>query len=291
MLREGDGLAARVLASLGVEVDKVRSSIESALGRNERLIVQQTIPTSRVKKVIEIAFEEAKRMNSRHVGTEHLLLGLLIEGGGLAAHVLEDLGANLETVRLKIEELRPEGRREGEEPGLRPYWSGYQSSGELVAPLPGRTPASLLRPVPGPRLTAEARSVITLAEEECLRLGAVAVGTEHLLLGILRQGSCQGASALAQAGLVLERVRTEVGTASAGEEHSLELGWDPAARRALEEAAATARGLPVGTGPILAACLGDEDGAAAVLRRLGAEPGEVRALLAGGGHEGTPPPA
>ncbi len=97
-------------------------------------------------------------------------------------------------VRLKIEELRPEGRREGEEPGLRPYWSGYQSSGELVAPLPGRTPASLLRPVPGPRLTAEARSAIALAEEECLRLGAVAVGTEHLLLGILRHGDCQGAS-------------------------------------------------------------------------------------------------
>ncbi|MDA8395491.1 MAG: NDP-hexose 4-ketoreductase, partial [Candidatus Dormibacteraeota bacterium] len=103
LLREGDGLAARVLGSLGVEIDKVRSTIDSFLGAGERVIVQQIIPTSRVKKVIEIAFEEAKRMNDTSVGTEHLLLGLLIEGEGIAAHVLEDLGANLETVRAQIE--------------------------------------------------------------------------------------------------------------------------------------------------------------------------------------------
>ena len=64
LLREGEGLAAKVLANLGVEIDKVRDTIDSVLGRNERIIVQQIIPTSRVKKVIEIAFEEAKRMNN-----------------------------------------------------------------------------------------------------------------------------------------------------------------------------------------------------------------------------------
>ncbi|MHB1522712.1 MAG: ATP-dependent Clp protease ATP-binding subunit [Candidatus Dormibacteria bacterium] len=110
LLREGDGLAAKVLANLGVEIDKVRSTIESVLGRNERVIVQQIIPTSRVKKVIEIAFEEAKRMNNTYVGTEHLLLGLLIEGEGIAAHVLEDLGASLEKVRQEMEGiLREQG--------------------------------------------------------------------------------------------------------------------------------------------------------------------------------------
>ncbi|MHB1526077.1 MAG: ATP-dependent Clp protease ATP-binding subunit [Candidatus Dormibacteria bacterium] len=103
LLREGDGLAAKVLANLGVEIDKVRTTIESVLGRNERTIVQQIIPTSRVKKVIEVAFEEAKRMNNTYVGTEHLLLGLLIEGEGIAAHVLEDLGANLEKVRTELD--------------------------------------------------------------------------------------------------------------------------------------------------------------------------------------------
>ncbi|MHB8325727.1 MAG: ATP-dependent Clp protease ATP-binding subunit [Candidatus Dormibacteria bacterium] len=110
LLREGDGLAAKVLGNLGVEIDKVRTTIESVLGRNERIIVQQIIPTSRVKKVIEIAFEEAKRMNNTYVGTEHLLLGLLIEGEGIAAHVLEDLGANLEKVRTELDsQLKDQG--------------------------------------------------------------------------------------------------------------------------------------------------------------------------------------
>ncbi len=116
LLREGDGLAAKVLNNLGVEIEKVRTTIESVLGRNERIIVQQIIPTSRVKKVIEIAFEEAKRMNNTYVGTEHLLLGLLIEGEGIAAHVLEDLGANLEKVRSELEALLREQGLEDEAP-------------------------------------------------------------------------------------------------------------------------------------------------------------------------------
>jgi len=105
LLREGEGLAAKVLNNLGVEIGKVRQTIDSVLGRNERIIIQQIIPTSRVKKVIEISFEEARRMGHNYVGTEHLLLGLLIEGEGIAAHVLEDLGANLEKVRSEIERL------------------------------------------------------------------------------------------------------------------------------------------------------------------------------------------
>jgi len=114
LLREGEGLAAKVLNNLGVEINKVRSTIESVLGRNERIIIQQIIPTSRVKKVIEISFEEARRMGNNYVGTEHLLLGLLIEGEGIAAHVLEDLGATLEKVRGEIERLLHESGLEEE---------------------------------------------------------------------------------------------------------------------------------------------------------------------------------
>src|SRR2546429_481467 len=105
LLREGEGLAAKVLNNLGVEINKVRATIESVLGRNERIIIQQIIPTSRVKKVIEISFEEARRMGNNYVGTAPLLAGLLIEGEGIAAHVLEDLGANLEKVRGEIDRL------------------------------------------------------------------------------------------------------------------------------------------------------------------------------------------
>ena len=105
LLREGEGLAAKVLNNLGVEISKVRATIESVLGRNERIIIQQIIPTSRVKKVIEISFEEAQRMGHNYVGTEHLLLGVLIEGEGIAAHVLIDLGVTEARARAEIQRL------------------------------------------------------------------------------------------------------------------------------------------------------------------------------------------
>jgi hypothetical protein len=105
LFRERDGLAAIVLDNLGVDIGTVRKTIESVLGRDERIIIQQIIPTSRVKKVIELAFEEARRLGHDYVGTEHLLLGLLLEGEGIAAHVLADLGATLARVRAEIERL------------------------------------------------------------------------------------------------------------------------------------------------------------------------------------------
>src|SRR5256714_1276979 len=114
ILREHDGRGARVLRNLSVDTAKVRAAIESALGRNQRILIQQLVPTSRVKKVIEISFEESRRMGHDYVGTEHLLLGLLLEGEGIAAHVLEDLGANLEKVRGEIERLLHDSSAETE---------------------------------------------------------------------------------------------------------------------------------------------------------------------------------
>ena len=107
LLREGDGIAGKVLNNLGVEIDKVRQTVESLVGRDKGLtVLQQIIPTSRVKKVIELSFEEARRTGHNYVGSEHLLLGLLTEGEGIAAHVLLDLGATLDKVRVEIERLR-----------------------------------------------------------------------------------------------------------------------------------------------------------------------------------------
>ena len=107
LLREGDGIAGKVLNNLGVEIEKVRQTVESLVGRDKGLtVLQQIIPTSRVKKVIELSFEEARRTGHNYVGSEHLLLGLLTEGEGIAAHVLLDLGATLDKVRAEIERLR-----------------------------------------------------------------------------------------------------------------------------------------------------------------------------------------
>src|SRR5215469_15049738 len=93
LLRVDDGLAAKVLNNLGVGIDKVPPRMEAVLGGTERIIIQQIVPTSRVKKVIDIAFEQAGQMGNEFVGTEHLLLGLMIEGEGLAAQVLTVCGA------------------------------------------------------------------------------------------------------------------------------------------------------------------------------------------------------
>jgi ATP-dependent Clp protease ATP-binding subunit ClpC len=107
LLREGDGIAAKVLNNLGVEIEKVRQTFESLVGRDKGLtVLQQIIPTSRVKKVIELSFEEARRTGHNYVGSEHLLLGLITEGEGIAAHVLQDLGATLDKVRAEIDRLR-----------------------------------------------------------------------------------------------------------------------------------------------------------------------------------------
>ena len=106
LMRESDGLAAKVLQNLELEIDAVRKHIEAVMGGNtERIVIQQIIPTSRVKKVLEMSFEEAGRMGHNYVGTEHILLGLLVEGEGIAAHVLNDLGAGLDSVRREVERL------------------------------------------------------------------------------------------------------------------------------------------------------------------------------------------
>jgi ATP-dependent Clp protease ATP-binding subunit ClpC len=99
LVREGEGVAAQVLSTLGVELNKVRSAVEFIIGRGDRIVLGEIGLTPRAKKVIELAVDEARRLNHHYIGTEHLLLGLVREGEGIAAGVLESLGVNLEKVR------------------------------------------------------------------------------------------------------------------------------------------------------------------------------------------------
>ncbi len=99
LVREGDGIAAKVLSNLGVELSKVRSAVEFIIGRGERTVKGEIGLTPRAKRVIELAVDEARRLGHNYIGTEHLLLGLLREGEGVAAGVLESLGISLEKVR------------------------------------------------------------------------------------------------------------------------------------------------------------------------------------------------
>jgi ATP-dependent Clp protease ATP-binding subunit ClpC len=116
LLRERDSVASVALDRINVDIADVRRTIDTILGAHERTVIQQIIPTSRVKTIIEISFTEARCMGDDFVGTEHLLLGLLIEGEGIGAHVLNDLGANLENVKAEIDVVRKAGTIV-EEPG------------------------------------------------------------------------------------------------------------------------------------------------------------------------------
>src|SRR6478609_5605092 len=102
LVREGDGVAARVLSNMGVQLPKVRSAVEFIIGRGDQAPTGDIGLTPRAKKVIELAVDEARRLNHHYIGTEHLLLGLVREGEGIAAGVLESLGVNLEKVRAQV---------------------------------------------------------------------------------------------------------------------------------------------------------------------------------------------
>ena len=102
LLRETDGVGAVALAALGVEIERTREAIQEVISTMPTDVVQQIIPTARVKRVIELAFEEARHMGNAFVGTEHLLLAILIEGEGLAAKVLKDAGVTLENARDQV---------------------------------------------------------------------------------------------------------------------------------------------------------------------------------------------
>jgi ATP-dependent Clp protease ATP-binding subunit ClpC len=105
LVRETDGVASRVLANLGVEPNKVRSAVEFIIGRGERTSGGEIGLTPRAKKVIELAVDEARRLNHHYIGTEHLLIGLLREGEGVAAGVLESLGVNLDKTRAETSRI------------------------------------------------------------------------------------------------------------------------------------------------------------------------------------------
>ena len=159
--------ASRILSALGVEAHDVRQVLKAVLGRSERLNIQRIIPTSRVKKVIQIAFEDADHEGSTSITPTHLLLGLLQEGEGIAAHVLQDRQVTIQKVRALRGPLEP-APQPWPFPGSRvlvhdpdpPYrlWEGIVTGHEeekvviAVALHPtrpeARLPGSTLHPVP-----------------------------------------------------------------------------------------------------------------------------------------------
>ena len=102
LVRENDSVAARILDRLGIPLGRIRAEIERQVTRGHGNLSQDMQLTPRAKRVIDLAYEEARQLNNNYIGTEHLLLGLIREGDGLAARVLVKLGADLERTRREV---------------------------------------------------------------------------------------------------------------------------------------------------------------------------------------------
>ncbi len=109
LVRESEGVAAKVLTNLGIDLNKVRAAVEFIIGRGGKSTSTELGLTPRAKRVIELAVDEARHLNHNYVGTEHLLLGLLREGEGVAGGVLESLGVNLERARAETTRILNQG--------------------------------------------------------------------------------------------------------------------------------------------------------------------------------------
>jgi ATP-dependent Clp protease ATP-binding subunit ClpC len=133
--------------------------------------------TDRARRVVVLAQEEARLLNHNYIGTEHILLGLIHEGEGVAAKALESLGISLEAVRAQVEEIIGHG--------------GSAPSGHIP-------------------FTPRAKKVLELSLREALQLGHNYIGTEHILLGLIREGEGVAAQVLVKLGADLSRVRQQV---------------------------------------------------------------------------------
>jgi len=162
--------------------------------------------TDRARRVVVLAQEEARMLNHNYIGTEHILLGLIHEGEGVAAKSLESMGISLEAVRAQVEEIIGQGKQ--------------APSGHIP-------------------FTPRAKKVLELSLREALQLGHNYIGTEHILLGLIREGEGVAAQVLVKLGADLNRVRQQVIQLLAGYQ-----GKEPAASASPAEAHPPRRSCP-----------------------------------------------
>jgi ATP-dependent Clp protease ATP-binding subunit ClpC len=133
--------------------------------------------TDRARRVVVLAQEEAKMLNHNYIGTEHILLGLIHEGEGVAAKALESLSISLDSVREQVQDIIGQGQQ--------------QPTGHIP-------------------FTPRAKKVLELSLREALQLGHNYIGTEHILLGLIREGEGVAAQVLVKLGADLNKVRQQV---------------------------------------------------------------------------------
>src|SRR5947199_7197350 len=280
--RSRAGVSARRLRSDWRRVRAVGRTARLAMSR-ERNAVRGSIPAAsptdilesmngynfsdRVRKVLQIAREEAARLHHEYVGTEHILLGIIREGEGVAAAVLTHLNVDLEEIQQNIEAIVKKGKAAAAAGPDLPY-------------------------------TSRAKKVLEFAMSEARELNHRYVGTEHLLLGVLREEKGIGAQVLTDAGVTLETARSEVlrvlGQRSEASSATPPVPYTPDARASLQLALQEAHGLKAASlGPellllgvlrvILTAPAGSASATlATLLNAAGLTPERVREVIARG---------
>lgn len=206
LVREGEGVAAQALGSMGIELHKVRSAVEFIIGRGDRVVIGEIGLTPRSKRVIELAVDEARRLHHDYIGTEHLLLGLVREGEGVAAGVLESLGASLERVRMytlavlkgEVAEVKPAGEQ----------WRAVRF------PTPSSETQIFTSQFGGMvrsnHATASLAKAVERAAAEALLLNSPTLRKEHLLLGLLGVPGSIATRVLNSLGITLETSRQRI---------------------------------------------------------------------------------
>ena len=254
-MREGEGAAGRVLASLDVRLSTVRTKIEALDGKGDAPTPPSEINISaEMRKVLVNANEESRSRGHDHVGTEHLLLGLVRDGDGIAAKILTELAVDLEDLRTRVAQFGDQ------EPALR------GSIGDSFG-----------------RFDVRGKRALSLAQEEAIRLKHNYIGTEHLLLGVLRLEESVAARALESLGVGLPKARTAVEyIIGPGTEPTApsEITLSPRTKKVIELAIAEARRLGPGqAGPehILLGIVREGQGiASGVIESSGVSLGTVR---------------
>src|SRR5476651_1119129 len=178
--------------------------------------------TDRARRVVVLAQEEARMLNHNYIGTEHILLGLIHEGEGVAAKALESLGISLEAVRQQVEEIIGQGQQ--------------APSGHIP-------------------FTPRSKKVLELSLREALQMGHNYIGTEHILLGMIREGEGVAAQVLIRRGSDLNGVRamvlTELSQFGGLRQQRLTPRRTPGAEEALANAQRIAASTPVGSHHLL----------------------------------------
>jgi ATP-dependent Clp protease ATP-binding subunit ClpA len=208
LLAVASGPGYEALTAEGIQLEPARAKVEELVGKGDSTPKGHIPFTPRAKKVLELSLREALGFGHNYIGTEHVLLGLIREGEGLACQVIVALGADLRALDGRVRAhvgataLVPPEVRTGR--GRR-LWSSITRSGRVSA-----VPGQAIQVPPGEglpvlrRLTAAAWRAVLLAQSEALRYGQAAAGEEHLLLGIIAEQEGRGARALNAVGVTLE---------------------------------------------------------------------------------------